>query len=376
MFKHAKISPIISAPLLALLLVSCSGENETDFSPAAIEKQIDDGDYGKARYLTSLAFQSGEVSPQTRILAAQIDLAQIDGIGAESNLRAAMESGIGKQKIYPMLAEALARQNKPEITLKIARESGSKATQYFVTGLLGLHEKQIWQARQDIEKAHKLAPDNHRISIELAYVRAELGLFDPALQLAGRAAKDEPRNIKAHEAVAEIAMRKQDFPKAIQSFDEILNIASGNRSAIAGKARALVASGKLNTAKKHINALPPILIENDDMQMMLGKIAAQQNKFQKAVTHFANAGQMVKADSEAIYWSGITQLNLGQPWKAISLIEEAVRARPDLPEYRAKLIETLLFVGDETGAKIRIAEIPANQSDDKVFDKIIARKAN
>jgi len=361
MRKHVTLSALAALALLT----GCSLSGGDDASPAAIRAAIAQGDFGRAQSLVSAAYEAGESNGQTRFLAGLTDLATNDGIGAETNLRAAHSAGIAKEKIQPLLAEALARQGKADEANALAAKAGNKAAIAIVKGINAWRKDDPWTAREAFEAAYRLTPDNHRLTLDLARARTELGLFPDALALTAKAAKAESRNIAARILAGGIAMRQRDYARAETFYQAALNISPGNGTALAGKARALYTGGKWKAADRLLAGLSPDHAMREDMQLLRGKIAARQGRFDAARTFFAASGDYLEGDDEAMFLAGQALSHQGQHWKAVRLMEAALRIRPDLAEYHAALIKAYRKAGDEAAAKARIAAIPPSLRDAK-----------
>ena len=354
MKKHVTLPALAAFALLA----GCSFSGGDDASPAAIRAAVKQGDYGRAQSLVAAAYEAGESNGQTRLLAGLTDLATNDGIGAETNLRAAQSGGVAKKTVQPLLAEALARQGKADEAKTLAAKAGSKAAIAIIKGINAWRANDPWLAREAFEAAHKLAPDNQRLALDLAEARAALGLFPEALALTAKAAKAESRNIRARILSGDIAMRQRDYAGAKAFYQAALKISPGNGTALVGKANALYTGGKIKAADGLFAGLSPNLAAREDVQLLRGKIAARQKRFDAARTFFADSGDLIGQDDEAMFLAGQAQAHQGQHWKAVRLMEAALRIRPDLPEYHAGLIKAYRNAGDETSAKARLAAIP------------------
>ena len=267
-------------------------------------------------------------------------------------------AALQKKTVQPLLAEAFARQGKADKAEALAAKAEDKAAISIVKGINAWRSDNPWRAREAFEVAYKLAPDNHRLSLDLARARAELGLFPEAQTLTAKATKAESRNIAARILSGDIAMRQRDYARAGAFYQAALKISPGNGTALVGKANSLYAKRKWKAADGLLAGLSPNLAAREDVQLLRGKIAARRKRFDAARTHFAGSGDLIGQDDEAMFLAGKAQAHQGQHWKAVRLMEAALRIRPDLPEYHAGLINAYRKAGDETSAKAKIAAIP------------------
>lgn len=360
-----KYSILLGAAATLSLLSACNIGGEEAPSAAAIDTALKNGNLGKAQRMIALAHDSGAQMDKIRILSAKVSLARGDGISAETSLISAKESGAPNTVILPLLAEAYARQNKYEDALKIAGESRNKAIAFHVAGLQHWNENKAWKAREALEKAYAITPENSRLGIDIVRARTELGLFPEAREAVAAITKSEPKNMLAPLALGEVEMRVKNYDAASRAFSTALELAPGSSDALLGKSRALYASGDIAEAKKAIIALPRDVAMHPEIQLLAAKIATKTDGHKNARTHFANAASVVEGDAEAQFLLAQLHLAEGQPYKAILLLENAVNTRPDLPAYHAALITAYLQTDDEQSAAARLAKVPASLKDAK-----------
>lgn len=355
---NPRLKIVIAAAMLVTMPSACGLGAGEDTSPRAIRSAYEQGDFGRAQSLIAAAFETEDVGGETRLLAGLNDLAIGNGIGAENHLRIAQRMGIAADSITPLLAEALARQGKIEAAKSLAVKSGNTAILAIVDGIAAQSADQPWQAREAFERAYRLIPQNRRLAIDLAAMRAQLGLFDEALQLATMVSAAQPRNIRARNMAGDIHLRLREYPAAEAAYDKALIIQPENVAALTGKARAMYGQKKWAAAEKLLTALPGDLAIREDVQLLRGKIAARQRRHDEARTLFADAGDNLFGDDEAMFLAAQGFTREGQYWKAIRLLEASVRARPDLPEYHADLIRAYRAAGDNAAAAARLAAVP------------------
>jgi len=349
--------------IVAASLVSACGSGASDApSDAQISSAFESGDLGKTRRMIALAHAAGEINGQIQLVSAQVALARGDGIGAQTSLSAAKNAGIAEPVIWPLLAEAYARQGKHEEALAAAQKASGnrdrKTATLHVNGLKHWAADDPWEAREALEAAFALSPQNTRLALDLARARMELGLFPEAREAINQIRKTQPKNLLAPLALAEVDMRARRFPAARKAFAAALKIAPGNSEALLGQTRALYGEKKWKAAQDSVIALPREIGLRPEIQLLAGKIAARLNETKNARTHFSNARNLIDSDAEAQFLSGKVLLERGQPYKAIRLMEAALASRPDLPEYHAGLISAYRTAGDEAAARARLSKVP------------------
>lgn len=349
---------MLAAAALAFMPAACGLGAGNDISPPAIRAAFDQGDFGRVQSMVAAAFAAGEVSGEIRLLAGLNDLSIDDGIGAENNLRIAQNMGIAADVTGPLIAEALARQGKNDAAKALAAAGNHPAAAAIVEGIAARMTDQPWQAREAFERAYQLSPQNQRLALDLAEMRAQLGLFGEALRLTKSVAAARPRNIRARIITGDIHRRLRDFSAAKTAYDSALKIRPENAAALTGKAHAIYGQNEWAAAEKLLSGLPDDLTNREDIQRLRGKMAARQGQHAKARSLFAGAGDSLFGDDEAMYLAAQGFTREGQHWKAVRLLESAVRARPDLPEYRAGLIGAYRAAGDDAAAAKARAAIP------------------
>jgi len=359
-----KLCILFIAPTLGLLS-ACNSADSEEASADKIAQIYTSGDLGKTRRMLALAFEAGEKNAEISLIAAKVALARGDGFGAETNLMAARKAGKKASTIDPLMAEAFALQGKFEEALSLAEDSGNKTAILHVTGKQLWSENRAWHAREAWEEAYKMSPDNHRLALDLSKARSYLGLFPEARSAIVTVQKSQPKNIIASLAMGDIEMRARKFGAAAAAYNGALKIAPGNAAALIGNAQALYGAKKWKAAKKAIIAMPRDIATKAQAQLLAGKISMQLNDHKSARTHFSNARNLVDGDTQAQFLLGKLHLKNGRPYKAISLIEAAATARPDLPEHHAALIRAYREAGDERSAQMRLAKVPESLKDAK-----------
>jgi thioredoxin-like negative regulator of GroEL len=359
MIRTRAILQSISVLAMAVSMAGCDlpfgwGDPGAEDIAAALRA----GDYIKGGQLVAEATEDGDANADILLLSARINLDAGDGIRAEKDLREAALKQPASRVIKALLGEALARQRKPRQADAVTAQSGDKSAVAYVAGLNALFAGDDWKARESFEVAYLLDPKNDRVAIDLAYARAQLGLFDLASDLAGAVSRQMPAHLRAHKAMADIAQREHDEAGALLAFDRILNLSPADEGALMGKARTLISARRYKAADAIIAEFPAEMQNTDETRVMRGKVAARRARYEEAYNQFSLVRDVLETDDEAMFLFGVANVRRGQPWTGISLMEAALRSRPDLPEYHAGVISALKSVGDVDAAKQRIAAIP------------------
>lgn len=363
MEPYRRFKILLAAAAITAVLSACGVGTGEDTSPQAIRRALEQGDFGRVQSLVAAAYDAEEISGETRLLAGLNDLAISNGIGAENHFQVAKNMGIAAATIDPLLAEALARQGKIEEARHLVTKANDTAASAIVEGIAARIADQPWQAREAFERAYRLNSKNQRLALDLAEMRTQIGLFDDALRLTAQVIKAQPRNIRAYSLAGEVHMRRRNYAAAETAFAGALKIQPSNGGALTGKARAIYGQKKWAAAEKLLAALPGDLLDREDVQLLRGKIAARQRRHEAARTLFAGAGDSLFGDDEAMFLAAQGFAKRGEHWKAVRLLESAVRARPDLPEYHAGLIRAYRAAGDNAAAADRLAAVPLSLKD-------------
>lgn len=354
-------SPILLATVAAaMLLPACSmGRDDTPHT-SEIKAAMNSGDLAKARRMIALAHGDGADSAALRILGAELALARGDGIGAATNIYAAQRSGAEEASVLPLLAEAYARQGKFDEALASAEQVADDGLLSHIKGLQHKAQDNPWEAREALEAAFAQLPENSRLAIDVARARSELGLYPEAREAISHVIKSQPKNMLAPLTLGMVEMEARRFDAAKRAYDAALKLAPGSADALIGSARALYAGGDYNAAKKAVIALPKDIELRPETQLLAAKIATRKKDYKAARTHFSNAGDLAESDAEAQFLLATIHVKNSRPYKAIRLLELAVEARPDLPEYHAALIRAYRETGDEAAAARKKAKVPAS----------------
>jgi len=364
-----KTHRLLCAAAVLALLSACGMGSDNAPSAKQISAAMEAGDLAGARRMIALAHaggaNSGGEAAEIRVLAARLALARGDAIGATTNLDAAQQAGADAAALLPLRAEALARQGKFEQAEKAAKQSGDAAVTAHVAGLKHWADNEPWEAREALETAFAATPDNTRLALDVARARTELGLFPEARAAIARVAKAQPKNMLAPLMLGMVEMQAREFDAAGTAYAAALKIAPSSVDALLGQAQALYANADYAGAEKSIIALPRDVAMRPEIQMLAGKIAVQKKDLVNARRHFANAGAQVENDVEAQFLLAAVHAEGGRHHKAVQLLETAVAARPDLPEYHAALIRAYRATGDEAAALRKLAQVPEGLRDAK-----------
>jgi predicted Zn-dependent protease len=93
-------------------------------------------------------------------------------------------------------------------------------------------------------------------------------------------------------------------------------------------ARALMAEGKLDDARRELNALAAMQPEPAGVERLRGIVAYQDNRLAEAEASFGRALDQDPSDLESMQMRGVTFYRMGKPESAIPLLEEAHSAGP------------------------------------------------
>lgn len=325
-----------------------------------VEASYDQGQYAKAEQ------QLREILPQypgdatAQLLATRLNLVRGEVAGAETSLQAAARFGATAPQTAPLLAELLVAKGQYDRALRVADRLGSDqaAQAHFVRGRVAQQRNgEFATAFQEFSAARKLAPNDPRITLELARTLFRLNRLADALTVSREAAKQAPGYLAVPLLQVEISFWNDDKKAALAGYEAMLAIDPNNVVGLLGRARMLDHFKQDKAALATLDKAASVAPAEHDIAILRAKIAARTGDYITAHRALSGAGDAIDHDPEALIVAGDLAIAEQSPWTAVTHYEKAVVLEPDQPAHRARLIRALILAGDENGARQRIAQL-------------------
>lgn len=358
--------------IAALVFSACSATPMLTISDARAAYAR--GNYSAAQKALREASALSPDNVEIMLLNAHVSLAQGAGDIALAAIESAARLGVSSAQLAPLRAEALALHGKSDAALAVPLKKRDAAIFHYVRGLAFLKADNVIEARTELTQAQTLAPRNPRVAISLARLLYRLSLFDEAMAMAKHAISLAPQNIVPHLLVADIERWRARTPSALAAYSRVIALEPQNIEALMGQAESYYLLGRYKNATETLDRIAEQSPSNTEMFKIRAKVAVRLGQSDKALDALASVGGAFADDAETQSIAGDIALSRDVAWTAVTHYEKAVQLRPDLPKYRANLINALIKTGQAGAADGAIASIPPQFANDPQLSAMI-RKA-
>lgn len=294
---------------------------------------VDQNDLDKAMQFTARAVAVAETDAQrgeATALRGYIRLKQGDANGAESDCRAALNSGYADHRVHAWLAAALGQQNRwPEAIDELAKAAnGGHADQ---RRYAGFQLNYLQRANEWYEKQLAANAGSAGLWFGRGWVRLRCGDRKNAADDLGRALELDPQNHRALLGLALIALHRREGRQAADLASRALASADASlqREALECRARAHVLLGHQVESRqdlKHLRRLaggdPALVIRHARLRGELGDMTLALGDLRTLLD--------AQPDLADAWWlKGQLYARLGNHRTAIARFGEANRLRPN-----------------------------------------------
>ena len=268
------------------------------------------------------------------------------------NLRVAQNQYAEAQKAYqqaldrdPNLVEAMGGvlnvdllQKQPDKAIATLRTQLAKypknAGFYIMLGeLLMEQKKDLAGAEAEFRQASELAKDNTEAMVKLAAVQAARGATDDALKTCSDGSKANPREIGFYLLAGGIYEGKQDWDRAKQQYQKVLEIQSDNPLASNNLAYVMLQQGgNVDVAFAMAQTARQKMPDNPNTADTLGWAFYHKQVYKSAITLFKEAVTKDPNNPLFNYHLGLAYAKNGQGALARQQLDRVVRLRPDFPD--------------------------------------------
>lgn len=287
------------------------------------------------------------------------------GTESESDLErlhaAARSTGVDSERLFE-LASALRKSDRPDEADRVYRQLLAQNPRH-----VAAHLARGWLARErddepgavghfsaaleQLNAANGGDPAGPAQRSQLATVLRELGRFDEAAEIYRRLLADDPQHAAAHEGLAWIARKRQDFATALGHFRTVAELRPEDGVAQINLARLLAEMNRVTEAKSVYNEL---CARTPDaaapMRAALGRLARSWSDWDGASRHFESAS---RSDPNNLSWRlerACALRELGRLDEAWAVYSGVLAASPDDVEAMIGLAETAVARGDPDAA--------------------------
>ncbi len=222
-----------------------------------------------------------------------------------------------------------------EITLctDIIKKSPNKARPYVNRGKEYILMGEIKKAREDIERALELDPDNPQALNDYGIILYKQSSFDEGIKYFYKAAGLEHWNFKFYYNLGNALYEQGRYEEAFKQYDYIRGYISRDNAAVHNlMGKAASRKGDYDVALKNLNKALELDPELADAHFNFGKLLQSQDKSEEAIEHYMDAIRIDPKMAEAYSNCGAAYYMIGKPEDAKKYLTLALQINPDYAE--------------------------------------------
>jgi cellulose synthase operon protein C len=352
--KNRPVKVVMSSLLIALLLISCSDKPEDLIASA--KAYLAKNDNKAAVIQIKNALQADPSQPEARFLLGSALLASGDPVGAETELRKALDLKYPSDRVAPKLAEALLAQGQAK---KLTDEFSSvaltdpsdvanmKTLLAFAYGAQGKADLAQGALNAALVADPGYAPALMIRAREKAGQRDFLG----AMAIVDDVIAKSPKSYEAWKLKGDLllyAENKRD--DAMVAYLKAVEVKPDFLAAHAAVTTLELQMGKLDEAGKQIELMKGFAANHPQTKFLQATLAYQQKDLKQARTLLQQVLLVVPSNVQALQLAGAVELQLNSPVQAEVHLTKALQLVPDLPVARRFLVVTYLRAGQTAKA--------------------------
>ena len=226
----------------------------------------------------------------------------------------------------------------------------------YVRNMAWATEKTLWE-----DALHK-APNSHRPYHNLAWAHyAKVGQYDRAIELyeksLGLRTNNNFANPTAMSNVALLYVQKENFKKAIELWQEALNIYPDYDVVRYRYVIGLIEMKDWHDAMLQLQQLMAKQPNNFDYKYLKGYIYLNQKKYQSALQYFEQCLSLIAENHQALIGAGICHNLMGDYERAEAIFRRILKHTPNDDLALLWLVETNLIVGDQPDVNRYLEEL-------------------
>lgn len=336
--------------VLAFVVAGCSNSvTDVDYVERA-RNYLDDGKLKSAGVELKNALVQNPDNADARRLLGVVYYKLGDVAGTEKELNRAVDLGVAKESVYPLLALSLLEQRKLDalaaLNLNSVSDGPEKADVLAARGLADLTLEKTDEATALIEAASIMAPKSSFV-----------GFAQAKLLFSGRKAADailrletvlerDPKYAPAWNLLGEIYVSEKKLAEAENAFSRAIESRYANTSDYLARAMVLVDQGKYEAAAKDLKLLSQRLPREPKVNYLIGLVKIHDGKFDEAKNSLEKA---LKESPERLlpkYYLGEINFRLGNMAQAEQYAEQVYAAFPVSIAVRKLRAKVMLYKRD------------------------------
>ena len=351
--KKSRIHLAISA-LLVVSLLACSEKPEAMLSSA--RDYMAKNDNKAAVIQIKNALQSNPDMPEARFMLGTALLDSGDVVGAETELRKAMDLKHPQDQVVPALAKAMLAQGqakkltdelaKTELTTPAAKSS-------FLTTMATAYAMQSKpEAAQDALKG-ALAADPGYAPALIMQARQKAGQkdYDGALALLEEVVAKTPKSPEAWKLKGDILLFAKNLPQdALTAYRKAVEVKPDFMAAHVSIINMLLQQNNLTEASSQVEQLKKFSPNHPQTKYLEAQLAFQKKEFKPARDLIQQVLKSAPGNVQALQLAGAVELQLNSLVQAEAYFSKALQAAPNLALARRALVMIYLRAGQPAKA--------------------------
>jgi len=353
-FKNSHASTVFAVLLLTLTLGACGDKPEALLSSA--KDYMAKKDNKAAVIQIKNALQSNPNLPEARFLLGTALLDGGDPVGAETELRKALDLKYPRDEVIPALARAmLAQGNAKKLVDEWAQTQldSAPAKASFLTTLASAHAAlgQTEPERAALQAALAAQPGYAPALILQARQKAAQRDFDGALAIADQAIAGTPTSYDAWQLKGDLLRyARNQLPEALAAYRKAIEI---NPAFVAGHAAivsVLMQQNNLAEASQQMEQMRKVAGNHPQTKLLDAQLAFQKKDFKQARDLIQQVLKIAPNYVPALQLAGAIELQLNSMVQAEGYFSKALQAAPELPLARRMLVMIYLRSGQPAKA--------------------------
>ena len=348
-YKKSNAHMTLPALVVALLLVACSEKPEAMIISA--KDYLAKNDRKAAVIQIKNALQSDPNLPEARFLLGSTLLDSGDPVGAETELRKALDLKHPRDAVVPPLARAMLAQGQAKRLTEEFAKIDLTQPQAKASLQMSLASAYAMQGKPDLAQtalnAALLAEPGYTPAlIAQARQKAGQGDLDGALAMADEVIAKSPQSHEAWKLKGDLLLYgKNQVNEALAAYRKAVEIKPDFLVGQAAVITVLLQQGNLTDAATQMEQLKKFAPNHPQTRYLQAQLAFQKNDFKSA----RELVQLVLKDAptniQGLQLAGAVELQLNSLAQAESYLSKAVQTAPTLALARRLLVVTYLRSG-------------------------------
>lgn len=343
-----------SVLLLAMLLFACSDQPQTLLDSAKAYQAKND--HKAAIIQIKNALQKAPEHAEARYLLGAVLLDSGDPVGAETELRKALDLKHPRDTVLPPLAKSLLAQGHAkkiidEMATTALEQLHAKAELQMVLSTAYAMQGKPELSQTALSAALQAEPGNTAALIEQARQTAAGGNFDEALTKLQSVIAATPASHEAWKLKGDVLLLAKNLPQeALAAYRKAVELKPGYLSGHGAILTILLQQNQLAEVETQLNQLRQLHPSHPQTRFFEAQLAFQKKDYPKAQELVQQVLKVLPSNVQALQLAGGVALQTGAWGLAQAYLGQALQLAPQLPRARRGLVSAYLRAGQPAKA--------------------------